>query len=163
MKYKVGDRVTVVSSEMQHLIGQSGVITDVDEEYIFPYEVKFDDDSLNGVSMVTLFAEDDISPEHRVVMMPAIEMGTPILDEQSFINIKFQEGTVKDNGINGVQIEDVIDVLVERLQGFQQGNFACRENALAITHLQEAQNWLYRRTMLRSKQGVEGKGENHES
>ncbi|MER2008606.1 MAG: hypothetical protein ABS939_14235, partial [Psychrobacillus sp.] len=96
MKYKVGDRVTVVSSEMQHLIGQSGVITDVDEEYIFPYEVKFDDDSLNGEMMVTLFAEDDISPEHRVVMMmPTIEMGTPILDEQSFINIKFQEGTVK--------------------------------------------------------------------
>lgn len=70
--------------------------------------------------------------------------------------IKFQEGPVKICGVNGPQIEDVIDVLVDRLEMLNTGAFRCRENSLAITHLQEAQNWLYRRTARREAAGVEG-------
>ncbi|HFK1435026.1 hypothetical protein CN553_12640 [Bacillus cereus] len=77
------------------------------------------------------------------------------------INIKFQEGTVQKHGVNGAQIEDVIDVLVERLEGFQKGGYPCRENALAITKLEEARMWLNERTRKRQKQGVEGKYTNH--
>lgn len=82
---------------------------------------------------------------------------------EKYINIKFQEGPIKENGVNGCQIEDVIDVLVERLQGFQAGEFRCRENALAITKLEEARLWLDERTRKRLKQGVEGKNEKHQS
>lgn len=80
---------------------------------------------------------------------------------EDYIDIKFQEGAVDLNGVNGCQIEDVIDVLVERLQGFQQGSFPCRENALAITKLEEARLWLNERTRKRKEQGVEGKDEKH--
>ncbi|HHB2481357.1 TPA: hypothetical protein ACORDH_002808 [Bacillus cereus] len=77
------------------------------------------------------------------------------------INIKFQEGAIQEHGANGAQIEDVIDVLVERLEGFQKGGYPCRENSLAITKLEEARMWLNERTRKRQEQGVEGKYTNH--
>ncbi|MGE6313419.1 hypothetical protein ACQKD6_23740 [Bacillus cereus] len=77
------------------------------------------------------------------------------------INIKFQEGPIQENGVNGAQIEEVVDVLVNRLQGFQNGGYPCRENALAITKLEEARLWLNERTRKRQEQGVEGKNIKH--
>ncbi len=82
--------------------------------------------------------------------------GTPARVERFGIDIKFQVGPIGEVGANGTTIENVIDVLVERLEGFNQGDFRCRENSCAITHLQEAQNWLYRRTARRKAAGVEG-------
>lgn len=73
------------------------------------------------------------------------------------INIKFQEGTIPENGVNGCQIEDVIDVLVERLNGFQQGQFPCGENAYAIQMLSMAKQALVQRTKRRTEAGMEGK------
>lgn len=72
-----------------------------------------------------------------------------------WITIKFQAGPLP-LGVNGCSIEDVIDVLVTRLEGFQSGPFRCRENALAITKLEEAKQWLTYRTYKRQAQGVEG-------
>jgi hypothetical protein len=75
---------------------------------------------------------------------------------RAFIDIRFQEGPVSEVGVNGCHIEDVIDVLVERLRGFNEGPLRCRENSLAITALEEASNWLVRRRLNRLAQGVEG-------
>ena len=72
------------------------------------------------------------------------------------IDIRFQQDAITNVGANGCQMEDVIDVLVERLQGFQRGPFSCRENALAITKLEEARLWLSARNWKRQAQGVEG-------
>ena len=80
----------------------------------------------------------------------------------SFIEIKFQEGPIKEVGNNGCQIEDVIDVLVTRLEGFQKESFRCGENALAITKLEEAKLSLLERTRKRQAQGVEGTMQAHE-
>jgi hypothetical protein len=82
-----------------------------------------------------------------VIMMPDSLSNTKALEE--YINIKFQEGTIQENGVNGAQIEDVIDLLVDRLSNFQKGDFACRENSLAITKLEEARMWLNERTRKR--------------
>jgi hypothetical protein len=73
-----------------------------------------------------------------------------------YISIKFQEGPIREVGVNGCQIDDVIDVLVARLNVFQDGPYRCRENALAITKLEEARMWLNERTRKRVAQGVEG-------
>lgn len=78
-----------------------------------------------------------------------------------FGTIKFQCGPVGEVGINGACIEDVIDVLVLRLNGFQNGQFKCRENALAITKLEEAAMWLSERTRKRVEQHVEGTNAPH--
>ena len=91
---------------------------------------------------------------------PAPAWGVQLLDE-SCIDIKFQVGPIQDVGINGCSIEDVIDVLVARLEGFQKGPFKCRENALAITKMEEAKLWLLYRTQKRQTQGVEGRNLPH--
>ena len=57
--------------------------------------------------------------------------------------------------------EDVIDVCIERLEGFQQGPFACRENNVAITKFRGAKIALLERTAQRQAQGVEGTMQPH--
>ena len=75
--------------------------------------------------------------------------------------IQFQFGPVKVFGINGCRIDEIIDVLVARLEGFQKGPFRCRENSIAITHLEDAKLWLMYRTTKRIKQNVEGTNAQH--
>lgn len=72
-------------------------------------------------------------------------------------DINFQNGTIQSpEDINGISNEALLAVVEDRLKGFQSGQFACRENALALTHLQEAMHWLHHRTRERLQRGVEG-------
>ena len=70
--------------------------------------------------------------------------------------IHFQEGPIKECGVNGVCNEDLIAMVICRLEHFQKSQYSCRENALAITKLEEALLWLRKRTMARENRGVEG-------
>ena len=63
-------------------------------------------------------------------------------------------------GLEGVHVENHIDYALARLENFQSGALKCRENALAITHLQEARHWLEHRMHDRDNRGVLG---THES
>lgn len=68
----------------------------------------------------------------------------------------FQNGPIGEVGVNGITHEALLAVLIDRLRGFQSGAFACRENALALTKLEEAMHWLHHRTRARIVRGVEG-------
>ena len=57
---------------------------------------------------------------------------------------------------NGAFVETVIAAVVQRIRHYNSGKFSCRENALAITHLEEALHWLNARTRRREEAGVEG-------
>jgi hypothetical protein len=70
--------------------------------------------------------------------------------------IIFQNGPIAENGVNGITQEVLLAVLIDRLQSFQKGPYACRENALALTKLEEAKLWLFSRTLDRMGRGVEG-------
>ena len=70
--------------------------------------------------------------------------------------VNFQEGPIKENGVNGVCNEDLIAMVICRLEHFQKGPYYCRDNAMAITKLEEALLWLRKRTMARENRGVEG-------
>lgn len=70
--------------------------------------------------------------------------------------IHFQEGPIKECGINGVANEDLIAMVICRLQCFQRSGHACRENEMAIEKLEESLMWLGKRTKGREKRGVEG-------
>jgi hypothetical protein len=72
------------------------------------------------------------------------------------VNLLFQNGPIPEFGVNGITHEVLLAILIDRLQGFQNGPYACRENALALTKLQEAQMWLQSRTRERMTRGVEG-------
>jgi len=70
--------------------------------------------------------------------------------------VLFQNGPINEHGVNGVTHEALLAIVIDRLQCFQAGPFACRENALALTNLEQAQMWLQKRTRDRMARGVEG-------
>lgn len=70
--------------------------------------------------------------------------------------IRFQNGTIAEHGLNGLSNETLLAVVEDRLLGFQSGQYACRENAVALTKLQESMMWLQKRTRDRVARGVEG-------
>lgn len=70
--------------------------------------------------------------------------------------ILFQNGPINENGVNGLTQEVLLAIVADRLRSFQSGPFACRENALALTKIEEAQHWLHARTLARMQRGVEG-------
>ena len=57
---------------------------------------------------------------------------------------------------NGAFVETVIASAKQRIEFYQQSPFQCRENALAITKLEEALHWLQHRTRDREQRDVEG-------
>ncbi len=70
--------------------------------------------------------------------------------------VTFQKGPIKENGVNGVMNEDLLAIVIDRMRGFQSGDYACRDNAIALTKLEEALMWLRNRTNSREARGVEG-------
>lgn len=72
------------------------------------------------------------------------------------LRIPFQTGPVTEAGVNGISNETLLAIVEDRLKCFQSGSHPCRENALALTHLQEALHWLHHRTRERAARGVEG-------
>ena len=71
-------------------------------------------------------------------------------------SVKFQQGPVAEHGINGITNEALLAIVIDRLEGAQEGPYKSRYNALAITKLEEAVLWLSRRTLDRQARGVEG-------
>ena len=57
---------------------------------------------------------------------------------------------------NGAFVETVIAAAIQRIEYYNAGKFRCRENSLAITHLEEALHWLNHRTAAREARQVEG-------
>lgn len=57
---------------------------------------------------------------------------------------------------NGAFIGDVLAAVIGRLEFYQASPFACKENEVALTHIQTALLWLEKRTKDRVERGVEG-------
>ena len=76
------------------------------------------------------------------------------------LSIQWQDGPLGRDADrkapNGAFVETVIAAALQRIEHYQSSQFKCRENALAITKLEEALHWLHSRTNRREVQGVEG-------
>ncbi len=76
------------------------------------------------------------------------------------LDLRWQNGPLGRDGDrlspNGTFVETVIAAALDRLEFYQAGEFRCRENALAITKLEEALHWCNHRTAAREARGVEG-------
>jgi hypothetical protein len=68
----------------------------------------------------------------------------------------FQRRPLKLVGSNGVTNEAVVSAVVDRLEAFQQSEFACEENAEAIEFFKKGIAMLESRTKKRVDRGVEG-------
>lgn len=78
-------------------------------------------------------------------------------DGHSVGQIDFQTGPRHDPAsTEGVNEIDLLEIVRDRLQHFQQGDYRCRENAIALTHIEEALFWLVKRADDRAARGVLG-------
>ena len=79
-------------------------------------------------------------------------------NEKSFnVGISFQKGPRNvPSSRHGVLDQDLLEIVRDRLRAFQSGEFACRENALALTHIEEALMWMNLRAEDRAERGVLG-------
>lgn len=68
----------------------------------------------------------------------------------------FQNGPINEVGVNGITNEALLAIVADRLRSFQKGPYACKANACALTHIEEAMHWLQQRTIERMRRGVEG-------
>lgn len=77
--------------------------------------------------------------------------------------IAFQHGGRNlEDSISGITNEDLLEIVRDRLIGFQESAYACRENEAALNHIEEALMWMNRRTEDRFEQGVLGTNKIHE-
>lgn len=77
-------------------------------------------------------------------------------DDETSVSLHFQDGPIPTHGVNGITNEALIAIVIDRLQAYQAGPFGCRENAIALTHLEDSMHWLHHRTRARVARGVEG-------
>lgn len=76
---------------------------------------------------------------------------------QSIAGIQFQHGPRNvDGSTPGMTDRALLCILIDRLRQFQGGPYGCRENAIALTHLETANLWMDARTRDRARRGVLG-------
>jgi hypothetical protein len=115
------------------------------------------DHKLNGLNnAISILVCDDPGPggAHHLYRMFLHEK--PEWPYSKSLEINFQNGPILEAGFNGFTNEALLAVIIDRMRGFQSGQYKCRENALALTHLEEALMWLQYRTRARLARGVEG-------
>jgi hypothetical protein len=72
-------------------------------------------------------------------------------------DIQFQNGARKlPDSIHGVIDTDLLEIVRHRLACFQEGDFRTRENAIALTHIEEALLWMNKRVEDRIERNVLG-------
>ena len=81
-------------------------------------------------------------------------------DVEDVVVLQFQKGPRREDGsFNGILDTDLLEIVRDRLKGFQQGEYATRENAVALTHIETALLWMNKRVEDRSERGVLGTNE----
>lgn len=144
------------------------------------------DHKVNGLNEALEITAGEPGPggaSHRYDILGAAESIPNVGPRMFGVNLRFQNGPIGKNpdgstrleDLNGITNEALLAVLIDRMRGFQgmlphqkanpcddlvarppAAPFACRENAIALTHLEEALMWLQKRTRARMARGVEG-------
>lgn len=76
--------------------------------------------------------------------------------------ISFQNGPIAEKGVNGLTQEVLLAIVIDRLEAFQRGPFACKDNEDALQMIKGGLTCLLKRTQRRMAQGVEGTHKQHE-
>lgn len=85
-------------------------------------------------------------------------------ERHTVLLVDWQDGIVGEDGQNGAFVEDVLEAARQRLQYFQSRDTSrCRENAIALTHIETALAWLDFRTRARLLANVENSYGSHEA
>lgn len=110
------------------------------------------------------------NPTNKELVVASIDspIGEPVtfkiaIPHAPDVVLNFQHGPIKEVGVNGLTNEVLLAIVLDRLAFFQKGKYSCRENALAITKIEEGLLWLQSRTWDRERKGVEGLNKPRES
>lgn len=117
---------------------------------------KLTDHKLNGLNDSLEIDVLDEPGEGGASHIYFISAGDVTKDGAVTCEIRFQNGPIQEAGVNGISGEALLTIVIDRLRSFQRGAFACRENAIALTNLEESLMWLQKRTRDRLARGVEG-------
>jgi hypothetical protein len=79
-----------------------------------------------------------------------------IENDNLLCGIHFQCGPVKEKELNGVFLPDIIGICIDVLENFQDSEFKCNENDIALDGLKAAITALRSRTNKRKERGVHG-------
>lgn len=105
----------------------------------------------------TVGAKGNGSAYHQYIIMKSSAIRGEELEKPTVGKIIFQNGARKEeNSIHGVIDSDLLEIVRHRLQCFQEGDFATRENAIALTHIEEALLWMNKRVEDRIERNVLG-------
>ena len=120
---------------------------------------------IGGFSVVDMVAMKEERPD---MFRPDGSMHYPVFEKDirptNFIYVRhdvnslsftLQDGPIKEVGVNGCQVDTVIEAAKVMLEGLNK-QFPCRENAITITKLDEALHWLEHRRKDRETRRVEG-------
>ena len=104
--------------------------------------------------------EQEFGANHAYVIQPNAPEGQgQVSDVPPLTSIFFQKGPVKENGVNGIQHEDLLHILIHRVEALNQGEGKCFENTEMLRSLKQARNWDHARTANRKERKVEGTSE----
>lgn len=120
-----------------------------------------DGDSANHQLTIAVMDEPGAGgANHRYEITGADRNANPSSGNTKFIRaveiILFQNGPIKESGVNGVTQEALLAIVIDRLRSFQAGPFACDDNGIALDACCLALNTLQNRTRARIARGVEG-------
>lgn len=99
----------------------------------------------DGVTLNWRFFEENIRPKYPI----------QIRHDKNSVAFTIQKGPVKENGVNGCQVDTLIHIAERIISGLNK-KFPCKENANAIRFLGFALNALAERTNRRTQTGIEG-------
>lgn len=86
----------------------------------------------------------------------ATNPSAPPVEDHGRSVVFFQNGPINEVGVNGMTQEVLLAIVIDRLESFQAGPYACPENERALAAIIEAQAHLKYRTQKRMDRGVEG-------
>jgi hypothetical protein len=75
--------------------------------------------------------------------------------DKNEICFKIQKGPIKEVGVNGCQVDTIIEAAVLIIKGLNE-KFPCEENQVAIDCFEEGLDWLNQRKKNREARNVEG-------
>lgn len=78
-----------------------------------------------------------------------------ITDSENMISFKIQDGLIKEKGVNGCQVDTLIETAKVMIKALNQKN-PCIQNTYAVEKLDDSLAWLRRRKEDRESRGVEG-------
>lgn len=77
-------------------------------------------------------------------------------EREELWQLDFQEGAIPEHGFNGISIEALLAICIDRLRGFQAGPFPSMDGENALYLLQNALRSMQKRTLERIARGVSG-------